>query len=315
MPKRRYLLPEGGNFYKANLHCHSTFSDGKFTVEKLKEIYKEQGYHIIAFSDHNKLENHMDLCDPDFLPITSVEINFDCAADKSYANPTYHVNFFSKNPYADKFIDFERVYDINTINDVIKRANKSGFLAQYNHPRWSYQDVRDFLPLEGLFGFETYNHGCEVEMLNGFAEFEYEIFSRNGRRCACIATDDNHNFRLDTASPHNDSFGGFTMIKAPDLSYDSILAAMERKDCYASTKPLIYNLYVEGGIAHIECSPCNCTALRSDSRLTCIERTHDNSITSFDFKLDFPYEYIRFECTDSQGNKAMTRAYFKDEIE
>lgn len=312
---RRYLLPQEGNFYKANLHCHSTFSDGKFTVEKIKKIYKDQGYNIIAFSDHNRLLCHMDLQDPDFLPITSVEIDFTAANDPCYANRTYHLNFFAKDPYANKFIEFDRVYDADNINKIIKCANESGFLVQYNHPRWSYQDARDFLPLDGLFGFEVYNHGCEMEMLNGFAEFEYEIFCRNGRRCACTATDDNHNLFLDTASPYNDSFGGFTMIKAPDLSYGSIIAAMERKDCYASTKPLIYNLYVEENIVHIECSPCNCIALRSDTRLMHIERTHDNSITSADFKLDFPYKYIRIECTDSQRNKALTRAYFEDEIE
>ena len=25
---KKYLLQENGNFYKANLHCHSTYSDG-----------------------------------------------------------------------------------------------------------------------------------------------------------------------------------------------------------------------------------------------------------------------------------------------
>ena len=34
---RKYLLPENGNFYKANLHCHSTVSDGTLTPEEMKE--------------------------------------------------------------------------------------------------------------------------------------------------------------------------------------------------------------------------------------------------------------------------------------
>ena len=33
----RELLPEAGHFYKANLHCHSTMSDGKLTPEQLRE--------------------------------------------------------------------------------------------------------------------------------------------------------------------------------------------------------------------------------------------------------------------------------------
>ena len=33
---KRWLLPEEGSFYKANLHCHSTYSDGQLTPEELK---------------------------------------------------------------------------------------------------------------------------------------------------------------------------------------------------------------------------------------------------------------------------------------
>ena len=40
---KKYLLPESGNFYKANLHCHTTLSDGEMTREEVKEIYKKNG--------------------------------------------------------------------------------------------------------------------------------------------------------------------------------------------------------------------------------------------------------------------------------
>ena len=36
--KKIYLLPKTGNLYKANLHCHSTVSDGSFTPEELMNI-------------------------------------------------------------------------------------------------------------------------------------------------------------------------------------------------------------------------------------------------------------------------------------
>ena len=36
---RKYLLPNTGKFYKANLHCHTTVSDGKSTPEEVKECY------------------------------------------------------------------------------------------------------------------------------------------------------------------------------------------------------------------------------------------------------------------------------------
>ena len=37
---KRYLLPKEGEFFKANLHCHTTISDGKWSPEKVKEEYR-----------------------------------------------------------------------------------------------------------------------------------------------------------------------------------------------------------------------------------------------------------------------------------
>ena len=39
---KKYLLPKDGTFYKANLHCHTTLSDGHLTPEEVKEIYKNK---------------------------------------------------------------------------------------------------------------------------------------------------------------------------------------------------------------------------------------------------------------------------------
>ena len=38
---RKYLISNEGQFYKANLHCHTTFSDGKRTPQEIKEIYND----------------------------------------------------------------------------------------------------------------------------------------------------------------------------------------------------------------------------------------------------------------------------------
>ena len=48
-----YLLPESGRFYKANLHTHTTISDGSYTPEQIKEHYKAHGYSVVAYTDHD----------------------------------------------------------------------------------------------------------------------------------------------------------------------------------------------------------------------------------------------------------------------
>lgn len=58
---KKYLLPEKGDFYKANLHCHTNISDGKYTPEEIKEIYKSRGYHVVAYTNHNSYNYHKEL--------------------------------------------------------------------------------------------------------------------------------------------------------------------------------------------------------------------------------------------------------------
>ena len=72
----KHLLPRT-NYYRANLHSHSTISDGAFSPEELKQIYKSRGYQILAITDHNITIAHPELEDEDFLLITANEINID----------------------------------------------------------------------------------------------------------------------------------------------------------------------------------------------------------------------------------------------
>ena len=67
---KKYLIPKEGRFYKANLHSHTIMSDGSATPEQVKEVYKQMGYHIVAFTDHEVLLDQSHLSDEDFWPST-----------------------------------------------------------------------------------------------------------------------------------------------------------------------------------------------------------------------------------------------------
>ena len=67
---KKYLIPQNGRFYKANLHTHSTVSDGHLTPEEIKRVYMENGYSIVAFTDHEILLPHNELTDENFLAVT-----------------------------------------------------------------------------------------------------------------------------------------------------------------------------------------------------------------------------------------------------
>ena len=71
---KKYLLPESGAFFKANLHCHTTFSDGNMTPQDVKDEYTANGYSIVAFTDHDVLIPHPELNDENFLALNGFEI-------------------------------------------------------------------------------------------------------------------------------------------------------------------------------------------------------------------------------------------------
>ena len=57
---KKYLLPKDGQFYKANLHCHTTCSDGKHTAAEIKEIYQKDGeFFFITKGDNNNSEDKL----------------------------------------------------------------------------------------------------------------------------------------------------------------------------------------------------------------------------------------------------------------
>ncbi len=306
---KKYLLSNSGTFFKANLHCHTICSDGKYTPEQIKQKYMAQGYAVVAFSDHNRILPHPELASSDFVPLTAIEIDFNAPAEHWSHTSVYHLNYFSPDPSRTEFLPFERVYDADTISDLNLRAQAAGFLVQYNHPRWSFQQASDFLPLKGLWGFEVYNTGCQKEMFNGWADYEFELCCRAGMGVVPVATDDNHNWAMDEQSPLNDSFGGWSMIKAESLTYEDIFEAMKRGDVYASTGPEIRELWVEDGEMHVVTSGVCAIAFLTSGRETAMKRALDDSLTEHCFKVPGHVRFVRVELADTKGGRAFSRPY------
>lgn len=307
---KKYLLPQNCNKYKANLHCHSTFSDGKYDVYTLKEMYKSRGYSVVAFSDHNVLVPHPELESDDFVPLTATEINVD------KGSLTYHLNFFSSDKTKTEFPPIQRIYSVEGVNEIIKTGNENGFLCQYNHPRWSFQQAPDYVGLKGLWGFEVFNSGCQVEMDDGWGDYEYETICRDGRVYpVATATDDNHNgLTDDLQSPYCDSFKGWTTVFAPSLSYDNIYNAMKNGDCYATTGPEISELYAENGRVYIKCTPSAYIGIRFETRRQDRVCSFEDEITQADFDISGEFDHFRIVVRDKYNNKAMTRSYTKKDL-
>jgi len=331
---KKVLLSNEINFYKANLHNHTVYSDGKFTPEQIKEEYKKRGYSVVAFTDHEHLIDNSYLNDEEFLTITSAEHavkEFALVSTlKNFNMKVVHLNIYAKDPHntttpcyssiydhyiTDKTKDkikfdaeYEREYSSDKINDMVKRCKEAGFLVSYNHPSWSLENANDYIDYEGFFAVEIYNHGVLVE---GGKDDEnvFDDILRSGKRIFCTACDDNHNeYPLD--SVNCDSFGGWVQINAEKLEYNAIMTALEEGNFYASTGPEIYSLVRDGDTVTIKTSDARNISLTTRGR-KCLNviAEPDKAINEATFELEDGYEYFRIRVTDKEGKSAYTQAY------
>lgn len=284
----KYVLPNDVNWYRANMHCHSTYSDGHFTPEELKRHYKAEGYSVIAFTDHEAIFDHSDLTDSDFVALTSAEYSIsEFLATQTEVEgikipgwkmrKTIHMGVYSKDPHnvfhpaADecslswwrsqgKLLDpidcdgYSREYTQESINETIRRLNKNGFLVSLNHPNWSLMPLEDCVNMQGLWALEILNYATERETGAEYCPYIYDHMIRSGMHSLrCIMGDDNHN----PNGTLDQSFGGSTFFGAKELTYENIINAMEKGEFYCASgknPPRINALYVEDNVLKIDCT-------------------------------------------------------------
>jgi hypothetical protein len=66
-----YAAP--GVLRKAQLHCHTSASDGRWAPRELLGMYRDAGYAFVAITDHNRVTRCSDLDGPDFLAVPGTE--------------------------------------------------------------------------------------------------------------------------------------------------------------------------------------------------------------------------------------------------
>jgi len=328
------LLPENGQFYKVNMHCHTNISDGKQTPEEVKEYFKSLGYSAVCYTDHEVLIGHKELCDDEFVALHGYEVAIkkDLNAHTACFMPVYHLNLIAKSQdnltmplffkdnnswpgnakeWAEKHGKYEEtiptvVYDKDWLNWYIAGVSKAGFFVNYNHPCWSLQSSSDYLGLENLHSIEVINSGCV--RLNDNTSLHFEQMLRHGMRVAPTGGDDNHG--------QGACGKGWTMIKAPALTYEALMTAYGNGDCYASEGPEIRRLVIEDGKIVVETSPAAGIYMMSEGRHSGGRTLRGETMT----RAEFAYEpekmgkYFRIEVRDAAGFRAFSNAYYTEDI-
>lgn len=311
--------------YKTELHCHSNVSDGKFSPSELKKLYKERGFSVVAFTDHDIFVTHNDLTDDNFIALNGYELCVPTFCGNVFERERQpHLNFYAKDQKNDRmlFYNHELVYQKNAkayigkiafigeeekrinsvewLNYAISKADENGYIVTYNHPVWSLSQPKDYLGIKGLFAMEVWNTGSfDVGGEDG-AAFREMIF--DGAKLNCVATNDFHNFH-----ENYDSMQAAVYVLAEEFNYNGIIDALSKGNFYSSCGPKITELIISDGKVKIECdgvSRIDLITCRKDNK-SVFSKNED--IYSAEFAMEPALNtFFYFILTDKNGNKAWT---------
>ena len=327
----KVLLPYSVG-YKANLHGHSTDSDGDYTPEQIKKYYKEKGYSVYAYTDHLYMRDRSSLCDENFIALNGYE-NVIGDGRPGAICKCYHLNIYS--PSAEKVgmvgvspwfyeawnkkktqeqkalspvLDFcSEDHSVENANAIIKRANDEGYLVVYNHPIWSLHDERDYVGLKGLCGVEIFNGGSYISGSEPDDQgIIYDRMLSDGERLNVFATDDNHT--------KNDFFLGYNVLYPEKFDYSGVFKCLKNGMSYASSGAAIRGVYVDGNKVYVGAENARSIRFSTNARIGKLVTSNDKPIFEASFDLNEYVSFFRITVEDFNGKKAWTRAYFKDEL-
>ncbi len=314
-----YILPKDGNFYKANLHSHSTDSDGYLSPRALCDLYKSHGYSVLCITDHDRMLDRSHLCDDEFLVLNGFEHS---VGQYGYEGRLVHIGMIASSPDIKPFVmlpcpDRNSLSDseyTEAVNNAVKIANENGFLCIQNHPRWSFDTDKECMDYQGFFGMEVYNHFSEVMGVEDYNIAIQQNLARHGKDVFAIMADDDHN-KLGWLSLQSNpfdvtttSFGGWIVIKAPELTYNSIITALKQGDFYASTGPEFYELYItDENKLVVKCSEVRSISVSCQRRIGLTKYSKTETFTEAEFDVSETLGFVQVLITDKYGKRAVSQ--------
>lgn len=145
----------------------------------------------------------------------------------------------------------------NNIDAVLEQEKKTGepMLVQINHPNYKYAlSVEDMTVLEGARFFEVFNgygannnYGDSVHMSTEaiWDSINISFIGQNKPLIYGVASDDSHHYQVFDSKSANPG-RAWVMVRAAELTAESLIDAMKKGDFYASTGVSLKETRLEG---------------------------------------------------------------------
>jgi hypothetical protein len=294
-------FPAPGQWYKGNLHTHTTVSDGLLSPEECIRQYRARDYDFLALTDHSAVTEVAGPGDGDFLLLLGAELD----GDRSDIGESFHVVAFALTHAAP-------VPQKPTVAAAIQWAKDHGGDAFVAHPAWSGLVIQDLMRDQGHLGIEIFNTGCHFDLGKGFSTAHWDDVLGRDRRMWGFAVDDSHH-RIPDHNP-TDTAVAWTMVKAPELSREALLKSIREGLFYSSFGPTIHSISLDDGLVAVQTSPVKEISFIAQRWAGgSFFAMHTPTITTATYPIQGHEQYLRIECRDIEGRWAWSNPiYFRD---
>ena len=291
-----------GNWYKGNLHTHTTASDGDLSPQETIRLYAEEGYDFLALTDHDVLSDYDGLDPRGLMLISGCEIE---QATGGGLGQALHIVALGLEA-------LPHVAEIPTYAETVAAVAGQCQLCFIAHPFYTLLTPGELLNMRGHVGVEVCNNNgtCWCWGGRGTAEYVWDILLAHGRRLWGFAGDDAH---------HRKDYGcTWVMAKSTENSAEAIMAALIRGDFYASNGPGIRDLRIEGDEVVVQCSGCREVGLIEtvpEMAWKTARLDAESGAGEVHLPLRSRERPFRVQVTDERGLTAWTNPVFPEEMQ
>ena len=321
-----HMFPEHTNWYKGNLHSHTTNSDGTLSPEEAVKRYREHGYSFLCLSDHDLYTDYREqFNDKKFLILPGAEISGVLFDEKNGCLKVHHMNGIlgtcemQKNAPEGVFHHMEKIDPVvyygawngkEVAAVMAETLRRHGCFITYNHPVWSRVCADEF-EIENLYhSLEIYNYNTVNESGTGFNTTYWDEMLRKGYHLNADASDDNHN------GSFPDNFGGYIMLAAKELTHEHVMNALLCGAYYSTNGPKIHQITINDSEVLISCSPVERVNIVAGGYVgagTTVLASAGQELTEAHYILNGTETYIRIECVDQFGRTAWSNPYYTNQ--
>ena len=305
-------------WFKGNIHCHTTNSDGGATPMDLVRYYKEAGFDFVSITDHNHItyQKETGFSAQEILVIPGSEYTRTAKLPEAKVPTQTHVNGiglsqeFQFKKRAMTTVEESLQFDVNQVD-------AQGGFSVLNHPNWKWSfGMEEILAIKNVDAFEIFNGSWDANNEGtpnrpSMEKIWDELLSQ-GKRIWAVAADDCH-FLPDPSVPVKYTPAtGWIHVEGESLTTESVLQALKEGRFYASTGIELHSINLSPDRIGLTIKPAAqvefyTTYIGKNGKTLAVE---EGLNSSYDIKGNEGYIRIRVNCSGME--RAWTQPLFLD---